>query len=351
MTSLYLASNAPSSGKTVITLGLALKLKEKGYTVGYLKPSGRLPESKDNELYDDDSVFINDVLDLKEPLEIVSPFVFNTRTWHALLGGSPVDARKRILTAYQTLMHKDFILLGGGIDIFDGTTSDIGILDLLDEMNAKVLIVDQWRGMVTMDTLLGTARLLGARGLGGMINKVPESLLQYVKEPIKTFLETKGVKVFGIFPKDKLLESITVGNLLEVLNGEILCCERGLEEFVENFLIGAMDADSAIKHFNRVPNKAVITGAHRTDIQLAALETSTKCIILTGGLRTSDMILGQAISRGIPVISVTEDTFTTVDKIESALKRISIREKGKVLRAKELVDREFDLDGLLASIV
>jgi BioD-like phosphotransacetylase family protein len=62
------------------------------------------------------------------------------------------------------------------------------------------------------------------------------------------------------------------------------------------------------------------------------------------------MILGQAISRGIPVISVTEDTFTTVDKIESALKRISIREKGKVIRAKELIDREFDMEGLLASI-
>jgi len=350
MVSLYLASNAPSSGKTMITLGLALKLKEKGYTVGYLKPSGRLPESKDNESYDNESVFINDVLDLKEPLETISPFVFTTRTWNTLLGGGPMDAKKRILTAYKTLMNKDFVLLGGGIDIFDGTAGDIGILDLLEEMNAKALIVDQWRGMVTMDTLLGTSRLLGARCLGGIINKVPESLLRYVKEPIKTFLEGKGVKVFGVFPKDKLLESITVGNLLEVVNGEILCCEQGLEEFVENFLIGAMDADSAIKHFNRVPNKAVITGAHRTDIQLAALESSTKCIILTGGLKTSDMILGQAISRGIPVISVTEDTFTTVDKIESALKRISIREKGKVIRAKELVDREFDLDGLLESI-
>ena len=350
MTSLYLASNAPSSGKTVITLGLALKLKEKGYTVGYLKPSGRLPESKDNESYDDDSVFINDVLDLKELPETVSPFVFNTRTWDTLLGGGPIDARKRIRTAYQTLMNKDFVLLGGGIDIFDGTTSDIGILDMLDEMDAKALIIDQWRGMVTIDTLLGTAKLLGARCLGGIINKVPESILRYVKEPIKTFLEGKGVKVFGVFPKDKLLESITVGNLIEVLNGEILCCERGLEEFVENFLIGAMDADSAFKDFKRVPHKAVITGAHRTDIQLAALETSTKCIILTGGLKTSDMILGQAISRGIPVISVMEDTFTTVDKIESALKRISIREKGKVIRAKELIDREFDLERLLATI-
>jgi len=35
-----------------------------------------------------------------------------------------MDARKRILSAYQTIMDKDFVLLGGGIDIFDGTTSE-----------------------------------------------------------------------------------------------------------------------------------------------------------------------------------------------------------------------------------
>jgi BioD-like phosphotransacetylase family protein len=350
MRSLYLASNALSSGKTVITLGLALKLKEKGYSVGYLKPAGRLPGNKDAESYDDDAIFINEVLELKEPSQTVSPFVFNSRSWKAIYKGELSDAQATILDAYRSLSNRDFILLGGGIDIFDGATSNIGPTALLDKMNAKALIVDQWRGMVTIDTLLGSAKLLGVRCLGGIINKVPESLLQYVKGPIKNFLEKNGLKVFGVFPKDKLLESITVGNLLGILDGEILCSERGLDEFVENFLVGAMDTDSAIRHFKRVSNKAVITGAHRTDIQLAALETSTKCIILTGGLKTSDMILGQAISKGVPVISVAEDTFTTVDKIESALKRISIREKGKVIRAKELVDREFDLERLLADI-
>lgn len=48
---------------------------------------------------------------------------------------------------------------------------------------------------------------------------------------------------------------------------------------VEHLMIGAMDVDSALTYFRRKPNKAVITGGDRPDIQLAALETSTKCTI------------------------------------------------------------------------
>jgi len=349
MKSIYLSSNSDSAGKTTITLGLALKLKEKGFKVGYMKPSGRMPVGKDYGIYDEDALFINDVLGLKEPLDALSPFVFDSKADDELSGSTMSEARRSVLGAYRSFGHKDFLLLGGGSDIFDGTTLDIGILDLLEDLDAKAVVVDKWRGFATADTILGAARLFGDRCIGGIINKVPPNLVSHVKNSIKPYIERNGVRVLGIFPKDKLLESITVRKLIEAVNGEILCCERKLDEYVENFLIGAMDAESAMKHFTRMSDKAVITGAHRTDIQLAAIETSAKCIIITGGLRTSDMILGQAISRGVPIISVSEDTFTTVDNIENSLKRVTIREKGKVVRAKELVDRELDMDGLLAA--
>ncbi len=129
-------------------------------------------------------------------------------------------------------------------------------------------------------------------------------MVDHVKETVKPFLEKKGVTIFGVFPRDKCLESMTVAQLNEILNGKVLCCEDKLDEFVENFLIGAMDVDSALNYFRRTPNKAVITGAHRSDIQLAALETSTQCIILTGGFTTNDVVLGKAQAKGIPILSV-----------------------------------------------
>jgi hypothetical protein len=147
-----------------------------------------------------------------------------------------------------------------------------------------------------------------------------------------------------------LLEAVTVRYLVEVLNGKVLCCEDKLSEFVENCSIGAMDVDSALSYFRRTSNKAVITGAHRTDIQLVSMETSTKCIILTGGLHTSDVVIGKAQSKGIPVISVEPDTFTIVDRIERIMGHTMIRDKGKVDRAKEIVSRGFDRNKFLKCV-
>jgi BioD-like phosphotransacetylase family protein len=160
---------------------------------------------------------------------------------------------------------------------------------------------------------------------------------------VKPFLEKKGVKILGVFQRDSLLESFTVRQLNEVLHGRVLCCEEGLDDFVENFSIGAMDVDSALKYFRRTPNKAVITGAHRSDIQLAAMETSTKCIILTGGLYANSVVIGKAQSKGIPIISVDEDTFTTVDRIEAVMGKARILDRVKMDRVKELFEREFDV--------
>ena len=86
--------------------------------------------------------------------------------------------------------------------------------------------------------------------------------------------------------------SVSVGELAEFLSGKILCCADKVDELVEHLMVGAMSVDSALTYFRRKPNKAVITGGDRPDIQLAALETSTKCLILTGNLQPSPIILG-----------------------------------------------------------
>jgi BioD-like phosphotransacetylase family protein len=175
-------------------------------------------------------------------------------------------------------------------------------------------------------------------------------MIDHVKNTVKPFLDKKGVPVYGAIPRDKFLESVTVRQLNEILNGKVLCCEDRFDELVENFLIGAMDVDSALNYFRRTLNKAVITGAHRTDIQLAALDTSTKCIILTGGFQTNEVVLGKARARGIPILTVSEDTFSVIDKIELRMGKSSIREKRKIERAKELIGAGFDMFGFLKKL-
>lgn len=350
MIPIFIASTRSSSGKTFIALGLAMKLIEQGYKVGYIKPIGKTPVKKGPDVFDADAIFIKEALSLPDGLDVISPFVLSYETQNLIFQGKVKDTRKQIMTAFKSLKNKDFVLVGGGADLFDGAILNINTLSLLEDMKARALVVESWAGDVSADSLYGVSQLFGEKFLCGIINKVPANSADYVKKTVKPFLEKKGLKIFGIFKKDSILESFTIRQLNDVLNGKVLCCGDRLDEFVENFSIGAMDVDSALSYFRRIPNKAVITGAHRSDIQLAAMETSTKCIILTGGLYTNDVVIGKAQSKGIPIISVTEDTFTTVNRIETIMGKTRLRGKGKIARAKELIDTEFDIKRFLKAL-
>jgi len=76
-----------------------------------------------------------------------------------------------------------------------------------------------------------------------------------------------------------------------------------------------MTAEAALSRFRKQINKAVITGGDRTDIQLAALETSTTCLILTGNLHPSPLIVKQAEEFGVAILLVPLNTIETVETV------------------------------------
>ena len=53
---------------------------------------------------------------------------------------------------------------------------------------------------------------------------------------------------------------------------------------------------------------AVVTGADRTDIQLAALEASTQCLILTGAGEPLPQLVNRADELEVPLLKVEQDT-------------------------------------------
>ncbi|MCE5311778.1 MAG: phosphotransacetylase family protein [Nitrospiraceae bacterium] len=350
MIPLFIISNRPFTGKTFLSLGIGLSLKEKGFKVGYLKPVGSHPVKVGKALYAADSIFMKEALDLQEPLDVISPFVMNYESQESLLRGDHHDVRKAVMDAFMAQSGKDVLIVGGSGSIFNGYAFGIDIFQIIKELKGRVLVVDYWKAENTADTILGLANIVKDNVIGGIINKVPPSALAYVRTEVSGFLEKSGVPLIGAFPKDSVLESITVRQLKDLLSGNVLCCEDRLDEFVEHFSVGAMDVDSALNHFRRQHNKAVITGAHRSDIQLAAMETSTKCIILTGGMHANDIVIKRAEARGVPLISVSEDTFTVIDTIETAIGKTRIREKGKIDRAKELVAAGLDFQRLLKAL-
>jgi len=122
--------------------------------------------------------------------------------------------------------------------------------------------------------------------------------------------------------EDRKILAISVGELAEIVQGEMLNCPENSGELVENLMVGAMCVDPAPLYFNLKSNKAVITRGDRPDIQMGALETPTKCLILTGDVKPLPNILQRAEEKKVPIIVANKDTAATLSEIEEGLSRV-----------------------------
>jgi BioD-like phosphotransacetylase family protein len=339
MQTLFIGSTAGNSGKTLITVGLGLALQECGYKVGYVKPLGKLPITVGGKVVDADAQFLKGILQLAEPLEQICPVVLTQDLVARGLRGAAPDLRAKIQQAYDGISAgKDITLIGGAGSLSDGAFLGISGTRLAKEFKAPVLLIDPYyQNEVCLDCVLTAKEALGDHLMGVVLNRVPPQSLPEVEEEVVSFLGAKGIEVLGVLPLDRLLDAITVRQIVEVLDGKVLCCDDRLDEFVERFSVGAMDVEHALGYFQKLPNKAVITGGSHADIQLAALETSTKCLVLTGDQMPNPIIVGRAQELRVPLISARYDTLTTVEKLEAVLGRIRIREDRKVQRARDLL--------------
>jgi BioD-like phosphotransacetylase family protein len=216
-------------------------------------------------------------------------------------------------------------------------------LDFIKESHAKVIFIDKFQSSIdTLDGFIYASRMLGNQLLGVVFNVVPSSKLSYTREILVPFLKKNGIATLGIMQKDPVLSAVPIREIITSLNGKVLCCEDRMDELVEHFMIGAMNVESALSYFRKVSNKAVITGGDRSDIQLAALETPTKCLILTGELYPNASILGRAQEAGVPIVVVRADTANTLEVCENLSGFVSLHDKSKIRRAAEVVEREID---------
>jgi len=126
-----------------------------------------------------------------------------------------------------------------------------------------------------------------------------------------------------------------------------VCGERNLSNLVETYLVGAMTQDSALRYFRRAPRKAVITGGDRLDIALAALETDTSALILTGDFPPDVRVLTAAEEKGIPIILVSYDTYSTIERVKDVTGKIKIDDEKRINLAKKLVADHVDWRGIL----
>jgi uncharacterized protein len=219
------------------------------------------------------------------------------------------------------------------------------------ELDAATLVVTRWReNAYVLDDIMAAKSRLGEQMAGAVINAVPEKEWESVKEILAPYLESQGVPVYGVMPYQQQLMAISIGELVGLLDGKFLTGEWVKERLVENLSVGAMTVEAALPRFRRQPNKAVITGGDRADIQAAALETSTLCLILTGNLKPSVTVLQRAEELGVAVIMVKQTTIEVVEQIDRAVGKTRLGQAEKLNRFQAMMAQHFDYARFLADM-
>ncbi|MEN8098451.1 MAG: phosphotransacetylase family protein [Chloroflexota bacterium] len=347
---LYVVSTGSYTGKSAVSLALALGLREKGYNVRYQKPVGASLMRFGDQFIDEDAYVAWSTLGIDLPWDLSSPVLLTEATRNLPLSG-PVEGLLDKIAASLEIVRKgqELVIMEGLARTFDGISLGLSAPEIAEKINASVLAVIGYRRDLDPDSIMISKRLFKDRLVGVVVNGVPSRLLDTVQEELQPYCERISVPLIGVFPRDRVLRSITVGELAEELGGEVLCAEDKLDELVETVALGAMTGDAALRFFQGKSNKAVITGGDRSDVILAALRTSTKCLILTGNLRPAVRVLSAAADRCVPVILVKTDTLTTTELVDRAVGHVRLSSPKQIARLKATIsDYRQMIDGIEA---
>ncbi len=340
-----------STGKTAVALALARIASDRGESVGYMKPKGTRLESNVGKTLDRDPMLARAVLDLDAEMHDLEPIVYSPTFVEGVIRGreDPAALRDRVEEAFESLAaDRDRMVLEGADRYTTGGLVDLTDADLARLVGAETVLLADYERPGDLDEVLAAVDALGETCVGVLFNRVSEGAFDSLEADAIPFLESRGVPVLGALPRDRTLAGVTVPELADALGAEELTgVESDADALVERFAVGAMNAESALEHFRRTRNAAVITGGDRSEIQSAALEApGVECLVLTGGHRPSGAVLGRAAEAGVPVLLVQSDTLTAVERAESVVRSGRTRDDASVERTRTLLEDHATLDAL-----
>ena len=370
---LLVGSCEPFSGKSALVLGLARHLINKGVQIRFGKPLATSDEAErraagpDAEpssdapadgvpsgelVLDADVRFVGEILGLSPDQLLPSLHLSDPSTARKRLLSGDLDAGLGLARVQAQLGNasNQITLLETAGSLSEGLLYGLSLPQLAHQLQAPVVLVHPWIDARSVDPLLEAFGQLGSLLAGVVLNGVAPEAVAGLLEAEVPALEQLGIPVLGVMPRSPLLRSVTVEELARRLEARVLCCRERLDLLVETLSIGAMNVNSAMEFFRRRRNMAVVTGADRTDIQLAALEASTQCLILTGAGEPLPQLISRAEELDVPLLKVDHDTLTTVEVIERTFGHVRLNESVKATYAFRLVEEHCQFDRLDARL-
>jgi BioD-like phosphotransacetylase family protein len=329
MITLVITSLTGNAGKTMLSAGLAQYWLNAGQKVGYFQPvagdSGNQPDSNR------DTAFMQQLLGLIAPPASESP------DKPAELPPPPSFS--------AAAQGKDVVII-------EGLLKDVSTLP--EFTAAKILVVQDYSSPLTKS--LPEYQKLGSRLLGIVVNKIPRKDISRKQASIVDEITRSGLPCLGVIPEDRILMALSVADLAAAVQGKILNNPEKSTELVENIMMGNSIFDRAAGYL-RKDNKAVLLWGERpgyrkaalSNMQLAVLQSSTRCIVLSTNGAPIPAVAQKAGEKQVPLISAPGTLPEIVAAIEKGFCQLKFNQEKKLPRLAEILKESLNLQQLEAN--
>jgi uncharacterized protein len=331
MPNLFITSVSEKGGKTMFCAGLGKSWLDSGKKVGYLK---LIPSEKASQTAgaDKDVFFMQKLLCLQDPLEIINPVI-----------GAQVEMTGAIIKACAAVsQNKDIVVI-------EGPSLNLSV-SFIEALNTPVLVLQDYS--TQLSAVLPEYQKLGRRLIGVALNKVPRNKIGRIQEQMSAALAEAGITLLGVIPEDRILMTLSIQDLAELLQGKILNNAEKGDDLIENFMIGSSTFDRGAAYYNRKNNKAVILWGDRpgvrkaalSNLQLAALQTSTRCIVISASAAPIPAVAKKAEEVQIPLVSAPGTVPDLVTALENSVSKIKFNQEKKIPHLVQILGQSFKTD-------
>lgn len=359
---IFLAATGQNRGKTTTSLGLAAGIVGEGHRLGFLKPIGQRYLLVDGTRADEDAVLMKAVFDLPDALADMSPVTLPRHfTTDFVMGRVDDDLGGAVLRAAEAVERdKDVVLIEGTGHAGVGAVIGLSNARVAAMLDAPVIIVSEGGVGRPIDEIVLNQSLFerhGVRVLGAVINKVDADANPGLRQVLSRGLRQHGVELLGCIPYSDFLANPSLELLETHLDGTLLAGEAAPGQTIGQVAIGAMQVDNAIPLLRG--RTLLITPGDRDDLLAAALAANESAppdrprvsgVILTGGFRPGDAVLGRLRMAGLFTYLVETDTYGTAKAVDDILVKTHPTDTEKIATIIELVDRALDPEALLARL-
>jgi BioD-like phosphotransacetylase family protein len=218
-------------------------------------------------------------------------------------------------------------------------------LSLAGPLDAPLLVVLSGdEDAIADDAVLLLRCLEGAKVAcaGVIVNKV-QNKEEFCGEPLQR-LERAGLKVLGVIPRYPELAHYTLKSLRDALLARVITGDKSLDRVVQHVFMGFSPTEAAVRSrdFSR-PGLLLVAGGERSDLILAAIEGGAAGGVLTGDALPPASIIGLSAERGVPLLSVSNDSYQTARAITAMEPLLHLDDPGKLDLLEKMVREHVEL--------